>query len=341
MAVLLSILGSLGVYYLVVHSRDPQIVIIENEHKEIVSIEDSTNVELEELELTKFDPNKFSLDDWIELGFSSKQAKSILKFRHSIGGFKKPEELLRCYVIDSLKYFELFPFIDIQSIDKHEVENITKNINQLNSFSVYLVFSNTPMYDGFDELEELYYFRDKKGFQYFSSLSDDSISLLKPLQLAINNGFKSAIIKKVNSKQLKDISPKKIILDINSVDSIQLRTLKGIGPVLAKRIVEYRVKLGGFLKTEQLKEVYGLKKETFDNIQSNIKILDSAIIQLNINSCSIEELKNHPYFDWNLANSIVNFRHQHGMFSSIDKIKSIHLVVDKIYRKIATYLRIE
>ena len=52
-------------------------------------------------------------------------------------------------------------------------------------------------------------------------------------------------------------------------------------------------------------------------------------------------LVRHPYFNWNLANVIFNFRTQHGPFESKDKIKEIHLVNDKIYRKIAPYLKVK
>ena len=31
-------------------------------------------------------------------------SSTIIKYRHSLGGFKNPEDLLSCYVIDSLKY---------------------------------------------------------------------------------------------------------------------------------------------------------------------------------------------------------------------------------------------
>ena len=339
--VLLGIIVCLCLYYIVMYNRQPQLLIIENNVSDYISPVDSIKEKKDQLKYFKFNPNKIDVNGWLELGFSVKQANSIIKYRFSIGGFRNPEDLLSCYVIDSLKYYELFPYIDIQLIAEHEVENKTKNIEQLNSFSVCIVSSDNPIYDGFDKFEKLYYYRDEKGYQYFSSISEDSISLIMPLQSAIDNGFKSAAIKKINSKQLINISPKNIILDINSVDSIQLRTLKGIGPVLSKRIIEYRVKLGGFIQIEQINEVYGVREETYDMIVSKIQILDTSVFKININECSVDQLRAHPYFNWNIANSIVNFRLQHGSYKALEKIKSIHLVNDEIYRKIAPYLRIE
>ncbi len=176
---------------------------------------------------------------------------------------------------------------------------------------------------------------------YYSELSDDSVALGMHVNKAIKSGFSTARIIQINPQKLWNISTEKILIDINIADTLLLKSLSGIGPVLSKRIVEYRGKLGGFLNKEQLKEIYGFRIETYDKIKNKIEVLDSTIIRININTVSIEAFKNHPYINWNLANSIVNYREQHGQYTSIEKIKSIHLVVDEIYRKIAPYLRID
>ena len=50
-------------------------------------------------------------------------------------------------------------------------------------------------------------------------------------------------------------------IDINTATEEELIELKGIGETLAKRIVKYRDKIGGFYSVEQLNEVYGIKTE--------------------------------------------------------------------------------
>lgn len=47
-------------------------------------------------------------------------------------------------------------------------------------------------------------------------------------------------------------------IKINSADSQTLTTLPGIGPVLAKRILEHRELIGSFKDTQQLLEVKGI-----------------------------------------------------------------------------------
>lgn len=45
--------------------------------------------------------------------------------------------------------------------------------------------------------------------------------------------------------------------DINTADTSQLIALKGIGTTLAGRIVKFRDALGGFVSTEQFRDIYG------------------------------------------------------------------------------------
>lgn len=70
--------------------------------------------------ITDFDPNKIGLDEWVEFGFSEKQAASIIKYRNSYGPFKKKEDIKKLYVVSDEKYAELEPHIKIQKIVKEE-----------------------------------------------------------------------------------------------------------------------------------------------------------------------------------------------------------------------------
>lgn len=132
-----------------------------------------------------------------------------------------------------------------------------------------------------------------------------------------------------------------LLIDINKADTTTLKKLTGIGSGYAKRIIKYRELLGGFTKIEQLKEVYGINKETYDLIKPNLKLNDPLILKIDINKASVDELKNHPYISWNIANSIVKIRELHGKFKNVDEIKRSHLIDDDIYNKIEPYLKTE
>ena len=69
-----------------------------------------------------------------------------------------------------------------------------------------------------------------------------------------------------------------------------------------------------------------------------LKLENSSIRKININTASIDELKAHPYIRYNIANPIIAYRNEHGSFSSIEDLKKIMIVTDEVYQKIAPYL---
>src|SRR5690348_17239841 len=130
-------------------------------------------------------------------------------------------------------------------------------------------------------------------------------------------------------------------VEINSADTAGFILLRGIGSRLAGRIVKFRDKLGGFTTVDQIREVYGLPDSVFFGIKSHLTVNDSLLRRININTADVKILQQHPYISYNLANSIVQYRRQHGVFGGVEDIKSLALVDEEIYRKIAPYLAVE
>ena len=102
---------------------------------------------------------------------------------------------------------------------------------------------------------------------------------------------------------------KKVFLkiNINTASAEELKRLKGIGDKLSLRIVKYRDKLGGFYSVGQIKEVYGIKPETFQQIKPHI-YCEGAVKKININSASFKELVRHPYLTYKDVKAIFKFR---------------------------------
>jgi len=132
------------------------------------------------------------------------------------------------------------------------------------------------------------------------------------------------------------------MVDIGIADSIELMKLKGIGPGFAHRISIYREKLGGFIKQDQLLEVWGLSDSLFQTLLPNICLKDpSNIRKINLNTADFNELRIHPYIGYQLAGIVLNYRKQHNGFKTIDELKKIPLVNDQLYSKLAAYLKVE
>jgi competence protein ComEA len=139
----------------------------------------------------------------------------------------------------------------------------------------------------------------------------------------------------------KEYKKERSTVNINTGDTAAFIALPGIGSKLANRIVNYRNKLGGFYKVEQVAETFGLPDSTFQIIKDRLSIDTAAIHRLNINNASLDDLKQHPYIRYQLANAIVQYRTQHGSFLKKEDIKKIMLVTDEMYAKLVPYLTID
>lgn len=130
-------------------------------------------------------------------------------------------------------------------------------------------------------------------------------------------------------------------VDVNNADTSAFIALPGIGSKLANRIINFREKLGGFYKVEQVAETFGLPDSTFQKIKDKLTITNAEVKTFNINTATMDELKTHPYLRYNIANAIVQYRLQHGSFSDVSDIKKIMMITDDIYYKAAPYLTVK
>lgn len=65
-------------------------------------------------------------------------------------------------------------------------------------------------------------------------------------------------------------------VDLNTATVEQLDGLKGVGPVKAKAIVEYRTKNGPFKSVDDLEKVNGFGKKTVDALRTEVGVGESA-----------------------------------------------------------------
>ena len=129
-----------------------------------------------------------------------------------------------------------------------------------------------------------------------------------------------------------------MLIEINSATEEELLNIKGIGPFFAKQILKKRNELGGFNQVSQLKEVWKMEQENFEIIEPFIKIDNSKIIKIELNSVNLDNLKKHPYVRWNIANSIIKIREQKGGFKNIEEIKESVLINEEMFEKLKPYL---
>jgi competence protein ComEA len=62
------------------------------------------------------------------------------------------------------------------------------------------------------------------------------------------------------------------LINLNSATATDLELLPGVGPVLAKRIIDFRRSHGGFLNVQGLLEVKGIGDKTFKEISAHVTV---------------------------------------------------------------------
>jgi len=218
--------------------------------------------------LFNFDPNNLSIENWLKLGLSEKQARIIKNYESKGGKFKSKEDVRKMYSISPQQYQQIEPYIQIPETQSYSNNQSTN--------------------------------------QNFSTIN-------KPTKAIIS-------------------------VDINEADSITLITIRGIGASFASRIIKYRNRLGGFISTDQLKEVYGIDSTKYAQILPQIKLVETNIKQININTCTLDDLKNFPYLSYKQMNAIVAYRKQHGNYKNAKDLANILIINSETIEKIKPYI---
>jgi DNA uptake protein ComE-like DNA-binding protein len=202
--------------------------------------------------------------------------------------------------------------------------------NDLDDYKGYILGIPFPV------LDSLYTFISKGGrisgmeaFKEISGLPDSTCQRLSPFFR-----FPEYIPPKAPPRYPK-------IRDLNTATAEELQVIRGIGPVLSKRIVRFRKALGGFLIASQIRDVYGLDPVTAERA---IKVFPlrtvPSVEKIDLNRASVEELSTILYLNRQMARDIVALRNQIGAYEYLEQLNSVEsLPSDKIDR-IALYLKL-
>lgn len=128
------------------------------------------------------------------------------------------------------------------------------------------------------------------------------------------------------------------VVELNTADEKTLTGINGIGSSLAKRVIRYRDRLGGFYRKEQLKEVWGLDSMMYQDIEKQVKADPARIKKIDINKATLNNLMVFPYLSYKQKNAIIEYRNQHGNYSGLSDLLNIPIIDDGILRKIEPYI---
>ena len=290
------------------------------------------------VELFYFDPNITSDQAFRKLGLTNKQIKTIRNYLNNGGKFYVKDDFRKIYGIRQSQYQILKPYLLLADKPKQtEQKPLNSNNNQKNN--LFFFDPNTLSYEEWKTL----------------GLTDKQIKVIENYKSKGGKFYKKEDLKKIysiNNETYKKLAPyikigknktsttenKPVLTEINTADYKELIAIKGIGDYLAKNIIYYRNKLGGFINKKQLLEIKNFRKTTFDKIKNQIIIDTSKVKKININFAETTDLAKHPYINYNEAKKIVHYRSLHGAYNNVKILYSKKIISKNTYEKIKSYL---
>ena len=128
--------------------------------------------------------------------------------------------------------------------------------------------------------------------------------------------------------------PEGTLVDVNAADTTELKKIPGIGSGIARRIVAYRNRLGGFYSLEQLNEVEFVSADLF----KWFKLESDSIRKLPINRVGLDKLHAHPYINFYQAKVIVEYRRKRGEIKSLSQLSLYEEFAEKDLKRLSAYV---
>ena len=104
---------------------------------------------------------------------------------------------------------------------------------------------------------------------------------------------------------------------LNTADTTALKTVPGIGPYFARKIIQYGERLGGYVSVDQLDEIEDFPLDAKDYLT----IENPSPKKLNVNKLPLNDLKRHPYINFYQARAITDYRRLHGPLHSLNDLR--------------------
>lgn len=306
-----------------------------------------------------FNPNTITQDSLQLLGFSQRQTASIIKYRTKGGKFRVKRDFARMYVVDSAKYASLEPFIllpdslprrksasggasvgkGVTSSEKKETssaaergivtnkpKNVTngeKNVRIVTETadSVTNEVRNAPIVTEPQENVTAARLEAAARLKTSARLKVAAPQQSSPPQTAESH---SIPVSKYGTRLPKE----KYVCNLNTADSAALVGLYGIGGYYARKILQYRERLGGsFVDARQLLEIEGFTQERFDRIAGNVVVLEGDVKRVSLLEADMEFLRRHPYIGPYAAKGIETFLRLKGRASFISDVQLLDELV--------------
>ena len=250
-------------------------------------------------ELFPFDPNTADSTQLLRLGLQSWQVRNIYKYRAAGGIYRQKTDFARLYGLTVKQYRELEPYIRI-SDDYLPASTLLKQERRTSQGS----------------------FSQNRG-NWTRNQRDRSRDSVR------QNHGPVPLIPQYSPK----LRPGETVV-LNTADTTALKTIPGIGPYYARKIVQYGQRLGGYVNVDQLDEIENFPSEA----KSFLVVCDAHPQKLNLNKLSLNELKRHPYINYFMARAITDYRRLHGPLHSLNDLRLSRDFPQEVIERLEPYV---
>ena len=220
-----------------------------------------------------FDPNTATQKELEEMGFSEKQAASIIKYRSKGGVFNNKEDFNKLYVVDDETYRIFEPYIRILAASTISEKLLTEEkisnqsgsgtsdaqkdieLNSADSVELLKIRGVGPVFasriikyrrklGGFtsvEQLQEVYGIDSSRFSQIASQVMTDSIDIIK--------------------------------ININTATISELKKHPYLDYYLAKAIIDKRIQKGSFISVNDLQDIFSKKPGLFEKVAPYFTVL--------------------------------------------------------------------
>ncbi len=191
-------------------------------------------------------------------------------------------------------------------------------------------------------------YREKGGrFKTAAALSriygmDSSLfKQLKPFVQITANIPPESVLRKEDTVEVKPPYEKTekfaegTLVDLNSADTVLLKQVPGIGSFLARKIIAYRNRLGGFVAVDQLQDIKQIKV----SLNKWFTVSGKPLRYLEINNWGLDALRSHPYMDFYKAKAIIEYRRKRGNIKSLSQLSLFEEFSEKDLKRLSPYLK--
>lgn len=283
---------------------------------------------------TTFNPNDLNAQQWENLGFTPKQAKTILNYKEKIcnGSFTSKEQLSECFAISKDKFAELSPYMLLPETIANKDLKYKKKDKKLTIRGKF----NPDNYNqqdwirlGFSERQSesiLKYkkylggsFQFKEKFKECFIISEEQYQQLAPFLLLPQQ-------KSTDKAFVKELRPKNTF-DPNTLTTQEWKDL-GFSEKQVQGILNYKEKIlkGSFKTLADLERCYMISAEKFEELkpwirinQPALKSSPSQITEPDINTISFQQLRDYG-FDEKAAAGFLGFRKKLGGFAQKEQV---------------------